>query len=233
MDPQTTTSMNDVVLSEAGLLIENDKATEQMKNSISEFARLLVCPLCNKIFDRPTTLSSCAHSFCMDCIDEYASNAYECPVKGCKMPMSIVGSNGGSYRKINPQLSQSIESLKTICKSLNKSKQHWWLSQNTLQSIEEMKSSRMKERQQKDLLDEAQQEYNSDDGDGDGDNNMYTDQNHSRHEGEGEENSIDDEEDDDDEMIDLQQGSEDQRLCLSADNDNDDDIDEINCEDDS
>ncbi|MGK3757144.1 MAG: hypothetical protein ACI8RD_009458 [Bacillariaceae sp.] len=149
------------------------------------------------------------------------------------MPMSIVGSNGGSYRKINPQLSQSIESLKTICKSLNKSKQHWWLSQNTLQSIEEMKSSRMKERQQKDLLDEAQQEYNSDDGDGDGDNNMYTDQNHSRHEGEGEENSIDDEEDDDDEMIDLQQGSEDQRLCLSADNDNDDDIDEINCEDDS
>jgi hypothetical protein len=147
------------------------------------------------------------------------------------MPMSIVGSNGGSYRKINPQLSQSIESLKTICKSLNKSKQHWWLSQNTLQSIEEMKSSRMKERQQKDLLDEAQQEYNSDDGDGD--NNMYTDQKHSRHEGEGEENSIDDEEDDDDEMIDLQQGSEDQRLCLSADNDNDDDIDEINCEDDS
>ena len=147
------------------------------------------------------------------------------------MPMSIVGSNGGSYRKINPQLSQSIESLKTICKSLNKSKQHWWLSQNTLQSIEEMKSSRMKERQQKDLLDEDQQEYNSDDGDGD--NNMYTDQNHSRHEGEGEENSIDDEEDDDDEMIDLQQGSEDQRLCLSADNDNDDDIDEINSEDDS
>ena len=49
MDPQTNTSMNDVVLSEAGLLIENDKATEQMKNSISEFARLLVCPLYNKV----------------------------------------------------------------------------------------------------------------------------------------------------------------------------------------
>jgi hypothetical protein len=47
MDPQTT--MNDVVLSEAGLLIENDKATEQMKNSISRFARLLVCPLCSKV----------------------------------------------------------------------------------------------------------------------------------------------------------------------------------------
>jgi hypothetical protein len=47
MDPQTT--MNDDVLSEAGLLIENDKATEQMKNSISQFARLLVCPLCSKV----------------------------------------------------------------------------------------------------------------------------------------------------------------------------------------
>ena len=119
------------------------------------------------------------------------------------MPMSIVGSNGGSYRKINPQLSQSIESLRTICKSLNKSKEHWWLSQDTLQSIEEMKSSRMKERQQKDILDEDQQEYSSDDGDGD--NNMYTDQNHSRQEGEGEEDN----------------------------NDDDNDIDEINSEDDS
>ena len=149
------------------------------------------------------------------------------------MPMSIVGSNGGSYRKINPQLSQSIESLRTICNSLNKSKQHWWLSQNTLQSIEEMKSSRMKERQQKDILDKDQQEYSSDDGDGD--NNMYTDQNHSRQEGEGEEDNNDDEEDD--EMIDLQQGSEKQRLCLSADDgdddDDDNDIDEINSEDDS
>ena len=35
----------------------------------------------HQIFDRPTTLSSCAHSFCMNCIDEYASNAYECPGK--------------------------------------------------------------------------------------------------------------------------------------------------------
>ena len=42
-------TMNDTILSEAGLLLENDKATEQMQKSISKFASLLICPLCNKV----------------------------------------------------------------------------------------------------------------------------------------------------------------------------------------
>ena len=42
------TNMNDR-LSEAGLLLENDKATEQMQKSISQFASLLLCPLCKKV----------------------------------------------------------------------------------------------------------------------------------------------------------------------------------------
>ena len=45
MDP---TSMDDV-LREAGMLIENNKATNQMKQSIRKFASLLTCPLCNKV----------------------------------------------------------------------------------------------------------------------------------------------------------------------------------------
>jgi len=218
--------MNDV-LSEAGLLLNNDKATEQMKHSISQLARLLVCPLCNKIFDRPTTLSSCAHSFCMNCIDEYAANAYECPVKGCNMPMSIVGSHGGSYRNINPQLSQSIESLKMICNSLNKSKEHWWLSKDTLQSIEEMKSSRTKECQQKDMLDDDQEGYDNNHADNDAD--IYAARHHT-----GEEEEMNNDGDEDEEMIDLQQDNKEEQLCLSAyDNDNDgnDDINELNSDD--
>ena len=45
---ETTTSMNDT-LSAAGLLVESNKATEEMKKSISKFASLLICPLCNKV----------------------------------------------------------------------------------------------------------------------------------------------------------------------------------------
>ena len=44
------------------------------------------------------------------------------------MPMSIVGGHGGSYRKVNPQLAQTVESLKTICSSMNRARDQWWLS---------------------------------------------------------------------------------------------------------
>ena len=50
-----------------------------------------------------------------------------------------------TYRKINPQLSQSIESLTMIVDSLNRSNNHWWLSGKTLKSIDEMKLLRTKE----------------------------------------------------------------------------------------
>ena len=58
------------------------------------------------------------------------------------MPISIVGGNGGSFRKLNLQISQTIESLQLICRSLNRSKENWWLSPATLESIEQMKSSK-------------------------------------------------------------------------------------------
>lgn len=42
------------------------------------------------------------------------------------MPLSITGAHRGSYRKINPQLSQTIESASIIIKSLNKAQDDWW-----------------------------------------------------------------------------------------------------------
>ena len=47
MDPD---SMNDV-LAEAGMLLKPDRATKEMQRSISKFASLLTCPLCNKVRD--------------------------------------------------------------------------------------------------------------------------------------------------------------------------------------
>lgn len=51
------------------------------------------------------------------------------------MPMSIVGGHGGSYRKINPQLSQMVESLKLICRSLNQAPDNWWKCPSASESI--------------------------------------------------------------------------------------------------
>jgi hypothetical protein len=54
------------------------------------------------------------------------------------MPLSITGGHGGSYRKHNPQLSQTLESLKLICQQLNQSPSHWWSTPAVMKSIEEM-----------------------------------------------------------------------------------------------
>ena len=69
------------------------------------------------------------------------------------MPILIVGSNGGSFRKLNVQISQTIESLRLICNSLNQSKKQWWLLHNMLHAIIETKSSKMMERKFKDQVD--------------------------------------------------------------------------------
>ena len=58
------------------------------------------------------------------------------------MPLSIVGGNGGSFRKPNLQIAQTLESLQLIVKSLNRSDKNWWQSPDTLQLIKEMEGSR-------------------------------------------------------------------------------------------
>ena len=51
------------------------------------------------------------------------------------MPLSVTG---GKFRKINPQLSQTLESLQLICTSLNQSPPQWWKSPETMDSIQNM-----------------------------------------------------------------------------------------------
>ena len=85
--------------------------------------------------------------------------------EGCGMPLSMVRGKAGSFRTPNLQMSQTIESLQLICKSLNQSEKNWWLSPTTLQSIQEKKSSKMKDKQ--DVPSEASEggEDNSEDDD--------------------------------------------------------------------
>jgi hypothetical protein len=71
-------------------------------------------------------------------------------VNGCNMPMSITGRHGGSYRKHNPQISQTIESLKLICQQLNESPNKWWMSPSVMTSIEHA----LMERRQKNSQDD-------------------------------------------------------------------------------
>jgi len=63
------------------------------------------------------------------------------------MPLSIIG-GGGSFRKPNLQIAQTIESLQLIVKSLNLSEEKWWASPDTLQSIKAMKASRNQDEQE-------------------------------------------------------------------------------------
>ena len=62
------------------------------------------------------------------------------------MPLSIVGGKGGSFRKINLDISQTIESIQLICKSLNRSEENWWVAPDALRSINETKKLKIKGR---------------------------------------------------------------------------------------
>ena len=50
------------------------------------------------------------------------------------MPTSLTGGHKGSYRKVNPQLLQTVTSLNTICRSLNRSPDFWWTTSSDMQS---------------------------------------------------------------------------------------------------
>jgi hypothetical protein len=87
------------------------------------------------------------------------------------MPLSITGGHKGSYRKINPQLSQTVESLKIICQSLNASSDHWWKLPSTIQSIKQMYDEKKEQKDNNDDDDDFACDYdnhssmNSDDDD--------------------------------------------------------------------
>jgi hypothetical protein len=50
------------------------------------------------------------------------------------MPTSLTGGHKGSYRKVNPQLLQTVTSLNTICRSLNRVPDFWWTASSDKQS---------------------------------------------------------------------------------------------------
>ena len=128
------------------------------------------------------------------------------------MSMSIRG-RGGSYKIMNPQLSQTVESVQTIITQLNDAPDRWWLSEKVVGTILQMKSAKEREeKEQQNQLDDNEAEaghytrhwdddsrslqsvgrfrpgrYNYDDGD----------------------SNVDDDDDDDAPMIDLQSGEED------------------------
>ena len=76
------------------------------------------------------------------------------------MPMSIVGGHGGSFRKINPQLSQTVESLKVISQSLNQAPANWWKSASLSipEPVEEYSASQKSESDEENLVDLQQNE---------------------------------------------------------------------------
>lgn len=93
-----------------------------MKKSLDDIQSCLLCPLCNNLMSDPSTLH-CTHSFCLDCISNH--EAWNCPVKGCGLPVSVRGSG---YINVNPQLDTVVNSLNEIKKTLGKSKDYWWKS---------------------------------------------------------------------------------------------------------
>jgi len=46
------------------------------------------------------------------------------------MPMSDGGGRGASFRRINPQLAQCVESLQRVCQGLNRAPDEWWKQHN-------------------------------------------------------------------------------------------------------
>lgn len=116
------------------------------------------------------------------------------------MPMSIVGSNGGSFRKLNLQISQTIESLQLICNSVNQSKENWWLSPATLRSIQEIRASELVKDQKESMFDEEQEEN-------DDRNDFSGDWGQMKNEDNGDEGE---------EMIDLQASEDDEQLCVQT-----------------
>ena len=65
------------------------KTTASMAAALTSLYGTLLCPLCQITFTSPHTLPSCGHTFCLDCISDYACDSWECPYEGCAMPISV------------------------------------------------------------------------------------------------------------------------------------------------
>jgi hypothetical protein len=107
------------------LVLDVERTTPAMRRSLDSLRSSLLCPLCNQVLQKPSTLP-CAHTFCYDCIDDYICNAWTCPSVGCGMPVTATGTRGGKYLKINPQYQTVVTSFDVICTALNEAPKEWW-----------------------------------------------------------------------------------------------------------
>jgi Zinc finger, C3HC4 type (RING finger) len=108
------------------------KTTQSMRTSLQSLHACLLCPLCNQTFHNPVTLPACAHSFCQECISDYACNSYECPV--CALPIMLRGARAGKFDKTNPQIETVVSSFANICNALNAAPEQWWKEQSPEES---------------------------------------------------------------------------------------------------
>ena len=102
------------------------KTTQSMRTSLQNLYSCLLCPLCNQTFRNPVTLPACAHTFCQECISDYACNSYECPA--CSLPIMLRGGRAGKFDQTNPQIETVTSSFVNLCHALNTAPNHWWRS---------------------------------------------------------------------------------------------------------
>ena len=100
------------------------KTTQSMRTSLQNLYACLLCPLCNHTFRNPVTLPACAHSFCQECISDYACNSYECPA--CSLPIMLRGGRAGKFDQTNPQIETVASSFVNLCNALNAAPNQWW-----------------------------------------------------------------------------------------------------------
>jgi len=60
--------------------MENTPNQERKFVSLDNVSKFLYCSICDDIFRNPIRLKSCGHTFCLDCIIQWAKHNLNCPL---------------------------------------------------------------------------------------------------------------------------------------------------------
>mmetsp|Transcript_2833 Transcript_2833/g.3807 ORF Transcript_2833/g.3807 Transcript_2833/m.3807 type:complete len:241 (+) Transcript_2833:137-859(+) len=108
-------------------ILTSNKLTESMAASFRDMGQALTCSLCKHVIVQAQTLSACAHSFCLVCIDHYACNNWKCPVPGCGQSLALRGNRKGKgFHCTNPSLETLASSWMAIHQVLERAAPEWW-----------------------------------------------------------------------------------------------------------